>query len=158
MVFPLEWVKEIRDEPDTPVAKEVEVAQSEVRSDLAFADQVMFASTKYEMDWKLVAAVMKAESNLDPFAVSPKGAQGLMQLMPDTARLYRVQDPYDPRENIEAGVKHLKKLLNRFDNKLDLALAAYNSGEKTVDRYRGIPPYPETRQYVKRVLNLYRNL
>src|SRR4029077_18596305 len=113
---------------------------------------VRSTSEKYELDPRLVAAVMKVESNFNPRAVSKKGAQGLMQLMPDTSKLYRVRNPYDPKQNIEAGVKYLKRLLGRYNNKLELALAAYNSGEKTVDRYRGIPPFAETKQYVQKVL------
>jgi len=99
---------------------------------------------------------MSAESNFDPQAVSPKGARGLMQLMPETARMYSVDDVYDPAQNIEAGIKHLKMLLERYDGNLKLVLAAYNSGEKTVDRFQGIPPYQETRDYVKRVLKRYK--
>jgi len=110
------------------------------------------------LDWKLVAAVVAAESNFNPAAISPKGAQGLMQLMPETAELYKVNDPFNPKENIDAGVRHLKWLIRRYEGKLDLALAAYNAGEKAVDRYGGIPPYQETRQYIKRVLRLYWSL
>lgn len=159
MVIPVEWVREIRDEPDPPpapvVAQTPEIS-SEPTIDFAFVDHVRSASEKYNLDWKLITAVMKVESNFNPRAVSRKGALGLMQLMPDTAKLYSVKNPYDPLQNIDAGVKHLKKLMKRYNNKLELVLAAYNSGEKTVDRYQGIPPYTETQQYVKKVLNFYR--
>ena len=101
---------------------------------------------------KLVRAVIQVESAYQERAQSPKGAMGLMQLMPATARRYVVADPYDPVSNIEAGIKHLKSLLERFP--LALALAAYNAGEAAVQRFRGIPPYPETRNYVSRVLDL----
>jgi soluble lytic murein transglycosylase-like protein len=101
---------------------------------------------------QLVRAVIQVESGYQPRARSRKGAMGLMQLMPETARLYDVNDPYEPRSNIQAGVKHLKWLLARFE--LPLALAAYNSGEATVRRFGGLPPYPETRDYVSRVLAL----
>jgi soluble lytic murein transglycosylase-like protein len=114
---------------------------------------VVSLAKNHEVDWRLVAAVMRAESNFNPRAVSPKGAQGLMQLMPATARLFSVTDPYYPVQNIDAGVRHLKMLLQRFPGKLDLVLAAYNSGEKTVDRFKGIPPFSETRSYVKKVLH-----
>jgi hypothetical protein len=101
---------------------------------------------------KLVHAVIQVESAYHERARSPRGAMGLMQLMPETARQYAVANPYDPAANIEAGTKHLKFLLTRFP--LTLALAAYNSGEAAVERFRGIPPYPETRTYVRRVLQL----
>lgn len=97
-------------------------------------------------------AVIATESQFDPLAVSSRGALGLMQLMPATARILRVSDPFDPRENIEAGVRHLRAMLDLFDNDLPLALAAYNAGPTTVIRHRGVPPYRETRQYVSRIL------
>jgi soluble lytic murein transglycosylase-like protein len=98
----------------------------------------------------LVRAVIQAESNYQERARSPKGAMGLMQLMPETARQYAVADPYEARSNIEGGIRYLKSLLDRFE--LPLALAAYNAGEATVRRFGGMPPYPETREYVARVL------
>jgi len=101
---------------------------------------------------QLVRAVIQVESGYQPRARSRKGAMGLMQLMPETARLYDVIDPYEPRSNIQAGVKHLKWLLARFE--LPIALAAYNAGEATVRCFGGLPPYPETRDYVSRVLAL----
>jgi soluble lytic murein transglycosylase-like protein len=101
---------------------------------------------------KLVRALIQVESAYRERARSPKGAMGLMQLMPATARQYAVADPYDPASNIEAGVKHLKSLLQRLP--VALALAAYNAGEATVQRFNGIPPYPETRNYVSRILSL----
>ena len=96
--------------------------------------------------------VISVESNFERHARSRKGAMGLMQLMPTTARQYAVGDPYDPRSNIEAGARHLRVLLDRFD--VSLALAAYNAGEGAVLRFGGIPPYPETREYVRRILRL----
>jgi soluble lytic murein transglycosylase len=104
----------------------------------------------------LVKAVIAAESSFDPDAVSRKGAQGLMQLMPTTARSLGVSDPLRPDENVDGGVRYLRDMIDRFGN-LSLALAAYNAGPKAVDRYRGVPPYPETRDYVKRVLTYYRH-
>jgi hypothetical protein len=109
-------------------------------------------SAVHGVDPRLVRAVIQVESGNRPDARSPKGAMGLMQLMPATARQYAVQNPYDPRTNIEAGVRHLRSLLDRFD--LSLALAAYNAGEGAVQRFGGIPPYRETRDYVWRVTQL----
>jgi soluble lytic murein transglycosylase-like protein len=103
---------------------------------------------------KLVRAVIQVESAYQERARSRKGAMGLMQLMPETARQYAVADPYDPAANIEAGIKHLKSLLQRLP--MTLALAAYNAGEGAVQRFHGIPPYPETQQYVSRILQLAR--
>jgi soluble lytic murein transglycosylase-like protein len=102
---------------------------------------------------RLVRAVIQVESGYQPHARSMKGAMGLMQLMPDTARQYAVSDPYDPQANIEAGVKHLRSLLQRFS--LTMALAAYNAGEAAVQRFGGVPPYPETRDYVRRIVKLF---
>jgi hypothetical protein len=115
-----------------------------------FADIIASAADTHGVDARLVHAVIEAESNYQARARSRKGAKGLMQLMPATARQYAVSDPYDPRTNIEAGVRHLKDLLSRFD--LGLALAAYNAGEGAVRRYGGVPPFTETRNYVARIL------
>ena len=103
------------------------------------------------VDTKLVEALVEAESKFDPYAVSRRGAMGLMQLMPATAKHYQVKDVFDPRQNLEGGMRYLKFLLERYDDTA-LALAAYNAGEDVVDRYRGIPPYRETRGYVARIL------
>ena len=108
-------------------------------------------SERYELAPELVRAVIRQESAFDPFAVSIKGAQGLMQLMPATARRFGVQDVFDPAENVLGGVKYLRLLLDRYDGDMRLALAAYNAGEGAVDRYKGIPPYAETRDYVQRI-------
>ena len=104
----------------------------------------------------LVKAIIRAESNGDRFAESPKGAQGVMQLMPFTARRMNVSHPFDPIENIEGGVKYIKELLGTFGGNLVHAVAAYNAGPNAVKKYGGIPPYKETRLYVKRVMNYYR--
>jgi soluble lytic murein transglycosylase-like protein len=109
-------------------------------------------SKEQNVDARIVRALIQVESAYNGRARSRKGAMGLMQLMPETARLYAVADPYDPVANIEAGVKHLGGLLQRLP--LDWALAAYNAGEAAVQRFHGIPPYPETRDYVSRILEL----
>jgi len=109
-------------------------------------------ASRVGVDPRLVRAVIQVESAYRASARSPKGAMGLMQLMPDTARRYAVADPYDPSSNVDAGIRHLKMLLDRFE--LSLALAAYNAGEAAVERCGGIPPYAETRNYVRQVLRL----
>jgi soluble lytic murein transglycosylase-like protein len=106
---------------------------------------------KYDVDPELVHSIIRAESNYDSQAVSPKGAVGLMQLMPETAKQLGVSDPYDPLENIEGGVKHLKDLMDTYNQKEELVLAAYNAGTEAVKKHKGIPPFPETIQYIKRV-------
>jgi hypothetical protein len=111
-------------------------------------------SAREGVDAKLVRAVIEVESGYRPLARSPKGAMGLMQLMPATVRRYSVTNPYDPAANIEAGIKHLKSLLARFPRAL--ALAAYNAGDAAVERFGGIPPYAETRNYVSRILQIFR--
>jgi len=107
---------------------------------------------EHEVDFALVKAVMHVESGFNPYAKSHKGALGLMQLMPTTAQRYGIDDAYDPVNNVVAGVKHLKYLLTMFNHKHKLVLAAYNAGENAVSRYRGIPPYPETQAYVRKVM------
>jgi soluble lytic murein transglycosylase len=103
-----------------------------------------------------VKAVIAAESNFDPAAVSRRGAQGLMQLMPETAAALGVADPLQPLENVRAGTRYLRLMIDRYGD-LERALAAYNAGPTVVDHYGGIPPYPETRDYVQRVLTYYRH-
>lgn len=122
----------------------------------AFGKIIRIASDRYGVDPDLVRAVVKVESDFNSYARSHKGAQGLMQLMPETARLHNVSDVYDPEQNIDGGVRHLKLLRERFQGDLALTLAAYNAGVKAVEKYGGIPPYAETREYVRRVLMQYR--
>jgi hypothetical protein len=120
-----------------------------------YGSYVIRAATKYEIEPELIHAVIKTESNGNERAVSRKGAIGLMQLMPSTAMDMDVSDPFNPEENIEGGAKYLKYLLERFKGDLTLALAAYNAGPTTVEKYGSVPPISETRQYVKKVFSLY---
>lgn len=112
------------------------------------------AARRYDLPPGLIRAVIMAESAFDPLAVSSAGAQGLMQLMPALARELGVDDVFDPRQNIMAGSKYLKSLLGEQKGNLALALASYNAGPGNVQRYRGIPPFKETRQYVKKIMNM----
>lgn len=127
-------------------------AESPEIAAVPYADLIDRSSRRHGVDARLVKAVIRVESGYQRRARSPKGAMGLMQLMPDTARRYALRRPYDPASNIDAGTRHLKSLLDRFP--LALALAAYNAGEAAVERFQGIPPYPETQSYVARVLQL----
>jgi hypothetical protein len=138
-------------EPDVGVVAPVALAASTA----PFNDLIGPLAEAHRVDARLVHAVVAVESAYRPDAVSPKGAMGLMQLMPATARQYAVRDPYDPRANLEAGIRHLRGLLDRYE--LPLALAAYNAGEGAVARHGGIPPFRETRAYVDRVLRLARS-
>ncbi|RPH76376.1 MAG: lytic transglycosylase domain-containing protein [Nitrospiraceae bacterium] len=113
-------------------------------------------SSRHQLHPALIRAVIKAESDFDPRAVSRSGAIGLMQLMPQTAVRLDVRDMYDPDDNVGGGTKYLRQLLDRFHGNLPLALAAYNAGENAVDRYQALPPFDETRQYVRKVLRYYR--
>ncbi|WP_394833138.1 lytic transglycosylase domain-containing protein [Pendulispora rubella] len=114
------------------------------------------AATLYQIPEPLVRAVIKVESDYDARAISVAGARGLMQLMPDTADRLQVRDIHDPRENIFGGVRLLRILANAFNGDLELTVAAYNAGEEAVQRFRGIPPYAQTRQYVSKVTGYYR--
>ncbi|TWI75532.1 soluble lytic murein transglycosylase [Desulfobotulus alkaliphilus] len=120
---------------------------------LTFYDEnIRVAANYHGVDPFLVKAVVRAESSFNPKAVSPKGAQGLMQLMPSTSRELGVRDPFNPRENIMAGTRYLRMMLDMFEEDVELALAAYNAGPSTVKRYGGVPPFSETLNYIKRVL------
>jgi soluble lytic murein transglycosylase-like protein len=139
--------------PELPLAAEEVRLEPDVRGDAARYEPIIRrVATEQGVDVRLVQAVIQVESAYQARARSSKGAIGLMQVMPATARQYGVTNPYDPAANIEAGIRHLKSLLERFP--LALALAAYNAGEASVERFRGIPPYPETRNYVSSVLRL----
>jgi soluble lytic murein transglycosylase-like protein len=112
-------------------------------------------SKRFEIDPTLVQAIIRTESSFDPMALSRKGAAGLMQLSDETASRYKVLDSMSPEENINAGVKHLRALMTRYKGQLRLVLAAYNAGETTVSKYAGVPPYPETERYIKKVLTFH---
>jgi soluble lytic murein transglycosylase-like protein len=114
-------------------------------------------SKKYQVDFALIKAIIRAESGFNPYAVSRKGAKGLMQLMPETASRVNVSNSFNPRENIEGGVRYFKYLLSLFNDDLRLSLAAYNAGENIVSEVRSIPPYRETVDYVKKVLSYYQS-
>jgi soluble lytic murein transglycosylase-like protein len=120
-------------------------------------DAIESAAARHGVDANLVRAVIKVESNFDPHAVSRKGALGLMQLMPSTAQSMNVTNAFDPEQNVDAGVRHLKSLLDNYNGDLELSLAAYNAGSKAVERSNGIPPYRETRDYVRKITGLYWN-
>jgi soluble lytic murein transglycosylase-like protein len=114
-------------------------------------------ASRLQVDPQLVHAIIKVESEYDPKAVSSKGAMGLMQLIPETARQFGVENPFNPKENIEGGVSYLKHLLDRFAGDLPLSLAAYNAGERAVQRSAGIPSFAETQHYVRKVTNIYQS-
>jgi soluble lytic murein transglycosylase-like protein len=120
-----------------------------------YAAEIEEAATQYGVPRRLIEEVIRAESAFNASAVSPKGARGLMQLMPGTASMLGVRNSFDPRENIRGGVRHLRALLDRYGNNVPLALAAYNAGEQAVTTYGGIPPYAETQQYVRKILAGY---
>jgi len=110
---------------------------------------------EYGVDHLLIKAIMKVESNFNMYAISKKGARGLMQIMPKTAKKLGIKDIFDPHENLKGGIKYLKEMLEKFEGDLLLALAAYNAGPLVVERYKNIPPYSETRKYVREVLKYY---
>jgi len=142
------------EETDAQAIDEVQVEESE--PDLPFQDHIMQAAQTYQVDAALIRAIIMAESSYNPKAVSHRGAQGLMQLMPTTARWLGVEDSFDPALNIDGGVRYFKRLLDRFDGNIQLALAAYNAGSRYVRKYGGVPPFRATRNYIKKVLNYHR--
>lgn len=134
--------------------RSVSTAAGQVR----FLPYITRASKRYGVDSMLVEAIIQVESSYDPHAVSVKGATGLMQLMQATATQYKVRDLFDPEQNIDGGVQHLKDLMNRFKGSLPLVLAAYNAGAGSVERHRGVPPFPETERYITKVLDVHAQL
>jgi soluble lytic murein transglycosylase-like protein len=146
-------VKEVRIAAAPPAApSEISPVVAEVEVEVDLDAYIKEVAARHGVPADLVTAVIEAESANNPRAVSRRGARGLMQLMPKTAKTLGVDDPFDPRENIEAGVKHLRAMMDRFGNSLPLVLAAYNAGEVAVIKHRGVPPYRETRAYVKRIV------
>jgi len=132
-------------------------AESNPSTSNNFVTLINRTASRYGVDGQLVRAIIKVESDYNPRAVSPKNCKGLMQLHPDTARRFGVQDVFDPAQNIEGGVRYLSYLIQSFGEELDRVLAAYNAGENAVRKYDGIPPYPETIGYVKKVKALFGN-
>jgi hypothetical protein len=121
----------------------------------AYGDIINTACDRHGVDPALVHAIVKVESDFNPYALSRKGAMGLMQLMPQTAVVMNVGNSFNPHENIDGGVKYLRHLIDRYEGNLHLALAAYNSGETAVKRWGTIPPFPETQNYIKRIMKIY---
>ena len=138
-------------------APEMAAPQSVLRTSAQVEAAIAQAAARHHVDPNLVRAVVKVESNFNPNAVSRKGAMGLMQLMPGTARELAVTDPFDPQQNVDAGVRHLRGLLDSYDGDVSRSLAAYNAGATAVAKHNGIPPYAETQDYVRRITKLYGN-
>lgn len=136
--------------------EDAEAARREVLVGLPYGTHIWRTAQKHRVDGLLMAAIIEAESGFSPDAVSPKGAVGLMQLLPSTGGLYGTPDLLDPSTNLDAGARYLSWLLREFDGDLERALAAYNAGPAAVVRYDGVPPFRETRQYVRKVLAIYR--
>jgi hypothetical protein len=134
--------------------KATDADQGNLLEGTPYAEIIAAASEAEGVNPMLVRAVIQVESKFRPTARSRKGAMGLMQLMPATAREYNVRNPFEPKANIEAGIKHLKTLIDRFGSSIELGLAAYNAGPGAVEKFNGIPPYRETRDYVRRILSL----
>jgi soluble lytic murein transglycosylase-like protein len=122
-----------------------------------YDDLILKASLQHDVDFSLLKSIIKVESNFDCFAVSQKGAKGLMQIMPENYTFLNIRNPFDPEENIMGGTLYFKQMLEKF-NKIELALAAYNAGPSMVDKYNGIPPISETKGYVKKVMSHYKGM
>lgn len=135
--------------------KERPERSSNIYSTNRYDDMITIASKKHGVSFSLLKAVIKTESDFNPWAVSRVGAKGLMQIMPENIKTLNIKDPFDPWENIMGGTRYLKQLIKRFDGKLPLALAAYNAGPTTVEQYKRIPPFKETENYVKKVMKYY---
>ncbi len=141
-------------EPPVPALASLPVVKANLNN---FDGLISEASQKYQIDFALIKAIIRAESGFNPMAISKKGAKGLMQLMPETASRMNVANIFSPKENIEGGVRYLKYLLSLFNNDIRLSLAAYNAGENLVAELRSIPPYRETVDYVRKVLSYYQS-
>jgi soluble lytic murein transglycosylase-like protein len=142
--------RSVRPKPSA-AAPQIELPPAQTEAPLALAKLVDDIAERHSVDRDLVHSMIRVESNYNPLATSNKGALGLMQLVPATARRFGVSDAFNPAQNVEGGVQYLKYLLDRYNGDNRLALAAYNSGEGTVQRFGGVPPFPETRSYVYRV-------
>jgi soluble lytic murein transglycosylase-like protein len=152
------YVRILKEPAEGATSKSVSLPDGRQRA-AAFAELIDRAARREALHPALLRAVVTVESAFDPHAVSRAGAQGLMQLHPATARRYGVLDPFDPEENLRGGARYLSDLLKRYNNDLELALAAYNAGEDAVERYgRKVPPFRETREYVPAVMRLYAKL
>jgi hypothetical protein len=147
------YIREKEDGPGRP--NMTTVSYGYIRDSTAYDHLISESAQKYEIDFALVKAIIRVESGFNPQAISRKGARGLMQLMPGTAQRMNVSNVFNPRDNIDGGVRYFKYLLYLFDNDLRLSLAAYNAGENLVSQLGSIPPYRETIDYVHRVLNYY---
>ena len=149
------YIRDSKEDPGLPGSRS---ATPYIIKDTTYYDGLITElCQKYEVDFALIKAIIRAESGFNPIAVSRKGARGLMQLMPETASRVNVANPFNPRENIEGGVRHFKYLLSLFNNDLKLSLAAYNAGENLVSQLGAIPPYRETIDYVQKVMNFYQS-
>jgi hypothetical protein len=141
---------------DPKVKKEhIRFSKRSIKGEKSFHPIIQKAATRHDIDPALVKAIIMAESDYNPRAVSKKGAKGLMQLMPVTARSLGVDDAFNPEQNIQGGVRYFKTLLKQFDGDVKLALAAYNAGSSNVRHYKGIPPFKDTKRYLKKVYRYY---
>jgi hypothetical protein len=155
-VLDLPEIDEIQVRVETVSAKSPPSDGASANETIPFHGIIVQAAGRYEVDPHLIRAIILAESGYNPKAKSKKGAKGLMQLMPSTAKSLGVQNIYDPEENIDGGVRYFRSLLDRFDGDVQLALAAYNAGSRHVRNYEGIPPFKATRRYIKKVLKFHR--
>jgi soluble lytic murein transglycosylase-like protein len=143
--------------PPKQSLKKVSRRLYELRSEKLYYPVIQEAADKYQVDPALIKAIIKAESGYNPEALSHRGAIGLMQLMPTTAKSLGIEDSFNPKHNIHGGVKYFSQLLDRFSGNVKLALAAYNAGSRYVKKYRGIPPFKATRIYIQKVIEYYQN-